>query len=44
MQGILNWKRCKKCGEPFDVGTNYDECPGCRKLNEVEGDGEKEIN
>lgn len=30
-------KYCKKCGEAFDRGTNYDLCPRCRiiKLQEV---------
>jgi len=30
MQGILNWKKCKRCEKDFDVATNYDECPKCR--------------
>ena len=30
MQGILNWKKCVECGEPFDIGTNYNICPDCR--------------
>jgi predicted amidophosphoribosyltransferase len=29
--GILNWKRCKKCGKFFDISTNYNLCPRCRK-------------
>lgn len=29
--GILNWKRCKNCGEWFDISTNFDLCPECRK-------------
>lgn len=32
--GILNWKICVKCGEPFDVGTNHDKCPACRDHSE----------
>lgn len=24
-------KYCKKCGKPFDMGTNFDICPDCRK-------------
>lgn len=31
MQGILNWKKCKKCGEQFDIDTSQDLCPECRK-------------
>jgi len=27
---ILNWKRCKRCKKPFDIGINFDECPDCR--------------
>lgn len=29
--GILNWKKCKKCGKMFDMGTNKNLCPMCRK-------------
>jgi rRNA maturation endonuclease Nob1 len=29
--GTLNWKKCKKCGKMFDIGTNKDLCPECRK-------------
>ncbi len=29
--GILNWKKCEKCNEAFDIGTNYDTCPECRR-------------
>jgi len=30
---ILNWKKCKRCKRWFDIGTNFEECPSCRKLN-----------
>jgi len=26
----INWKTCKRCGEQFDIGTNYDYCYKCR--------------
>ncbi len=28
----INLKRCKKCGEGFDIGTNYNLCPKCRNV------------
>jgi len=31
MHGVLNWKKCKRCGKRFDIGTNYDICPECRR-------------
>jgi len=32
----IHLKRCKKCDELFDIGTNFDICPECRiKINEV---------
>jgi len=40
----MDIKPCVKCGELFDIATNYDECPGCRyDLNggELEEDGKK---
>jgi rRNA maturation endonuclease Nob1 len=24
-------KRCKECGKGFDIGTNFDICPECRR-------------
>ena len=30
MSGVLNWKVCRKCWKPFDIGTNLDICPACR--------------
>jgi hypothetical protein len=30
---MIHIKYCKKCGEPFDIGTNYDLCPRCRYKN-----------
>lgn len=31
-------KVCKKCKKKFDIGTNLDICPECRK-KEVENEG-----
>ena len=31
MGGILNWKKCKRCGEFFDIDNSKDLCPECRK-------------
>lgn len=28
---MLNWKKCKKCGEWFDQYIISDYCPKCRK-------------
>ena len=28
---IQNIKYCKKCKQAFDIATNYDLCPKCRK-------------
>lgn len=41
---MILWKFCKKCGAPFDIGTNFDVCPYCRKkqLNCGEDEDEKE--
>jgi len=44
MEGILNWRKCKKCGEYYDIGTNFSLCPKCRGIKqEVKGDGESKI-
>ena len=32
MQGIINWRKCKKCGEYYDIGTNLELCPKCRGI------------
>ena len=32
---ITYWKICKQCGEYFDIGINFEECPTCR-LNLIE--------
>jgi len=42
--GVRWWKHCVSCGEPFDIATNFDICPGCRleeriKEREVEESG-----
>lgn len=34
MQGVLNWRKCKECGEAFDIGTNCDLCPKCRGFDD----------
>ena len=42
MDGILNWKKCKKCEVWFDIATNYDICSECRnKLKEGKENGEQ---
>lgn len=28
---FIDFKRCKKCEKIFDMGTNLDICPECRK-------------
>ena len=28
---MIHTKYCKKCKTAFDIGTNYDLCPKCRK-------------
>lgn len=33
---MLNWKKCKRCGEPFDIDTSKELCPKCRGVEEVE--------
>jgi len=30
MHGILNWKKCKRCGKMFDIDTSKDLCPECQ--------------
>lgn len=36
---ITNIRYCKKCGQAYDIGTNFDICPNCRiKQKEREGD------
>jgi RNA polymerase subunit RPABC4/transcription elongation factor Spt4 len=38
MNGILNWRKCKKCERFYDIGTNFEICPSCRdaELKKVE--------
>ena len=43
MQGILNWKKCSKCGEQFDIDTSQDLCPECRN-KKIKLIGEKDGN
>ncbi len=33
MGGILNWRKCKECGEDYDIGVDKDICPECRRKN-----------
>jgi len=40
--GILNWKRCKRCGEWFDISINFDLCPECRNADKKWVGGKKE--
>ena len=42
--GMINIKYCKKCKQPYDIGTNFDICPKCREeeLKEVKEDGRKD--
>ena len=36
---MINIKYCKKCKKCFDIGTNFNLCPECRrKVNGGEGD------
>ena len=28
---MINIKYCRRCKEPFDLGTNFDVCPKCRE-------------
>lgn len=37
----LNIRFCRKCGEGFDIGTNFDICSKCRREKEVENDENK---
>ena len=37
---MINIKYCRRCKQPFDIGTNLDVCPKCREeLKEVGDDG-----
>jgi len=27
----INLRKCKKCGKVYDIGTNFDICPECRR-------------
>jgi len=39
---MINWKFCKKCRQAFDVGTNFDICPLCRRKEAKEKERESE--
>lgn len=28
---MIHIKYCRKCGKAFDIGTNHDVCPKCRR-------------
>ena len=45
MQGILNFRKCKWCEKLYDIATNYDLCPKCRKelIKKREVDYERKI-
>jgi len=39
---MINIKYCRRCKRAFDIETNWDLCPKCRKeLNEVNGNVNK---
>jgi len=40
---MINLKKCKKCGELFDIDTSQDWCPECRKPNKLNEEKEYEI-
>ena len=33
---------CKNCGKPFDIGTNFNICPECRRKIVVKGGDKNE--
>ena len=37
----INIRYCRKCGEGYDIGTNYDLCSKCRIKKKEEEDGNK---
>ena len=38
---FLDIKYCKKCKQAFDIGTNLNLCPKCRKIKEEGENGKK---
>ncbi|GEM_PF-5769694 len=40
---MINLKKCKKCGELFDIDTSQDWCPKCRN-KKIKLIGEKDGN
>lgn len=44
MHSILSWRFCKRCKLPYDIGTNYELCPMCRRKKEVIEDGNRSRN
>jgi len=36
---MINIKYCRRCKQPFDIGTNFDVCPKCRQ-EELKKEGE----
>lgn len=41
---MIDIKCCKKCGDTFDIGTNYELCPECRGLNKLEVEEYEEVS
>jgi len=37
MQGILGWRKCRKCKKFYDIATNFDKCSSCRKNGGEDG-------
>jgi len=35
---MIDIKYCKKCGEAFDIATNFDWCPFCRVYDDDDGE------
>jgi len=46
LNGILNWKVCKKCNRKFDIAINYNICPLCRikEKRKIKKEGRDENN
>jgi hypothetical protein len=39
MCGIIDWRKCVVCGEPFDIDTSKEKCPGCRNVSILKNKG-----
>lgn len=42
MSCTLDWRKCKQCGEFFDIDTHFELCPACR--NKKKGEEEDGTN